>query len=1413
MKRTFFIILGTVALLGLGLIGLVLTRTPPPPQKVRLPQPATTLPADSPPALKSLAVVRTAPEVDQIPVPAPNEVPVPDAERDRQVIEKLPAAAPVVQAPPPPREAFSAFPVGKARTIDFLMGKGLRDRLTPREQADQLRDWLLAAVVSDANLDVDSLNKVLFDLPLLRHGYLRPVANFEYGVTRSCFLPDNQVVALVPRPRPGQEAQRKDHLAHIADEHRKNAGYTPAAMLVFEYDLDVQRGLATVTRKDRLDGADLFKKDYGYQQGTIASLGELKKFLAEVDDVTFSSFEEGKLVLGGRKLLGRRYRGIRLEDVAAIWQAQADADKQLEEFVEKPRREFVKRWTGVRARSKEELERLQLQAKEEGEALKKSIAQTIKEKGLVPHLGFSLDTKFDHARLRAHFARTIEPRLRKLLGDPALPLNEEDIRGAKAALDRDDESTLLGLLHRLTRPQVNVRARTTARALANGLFRDLSLRYQEARYDGRLLRGTEVGMVMFYTDLLEKLWALNYAESTPRDIPDFRPATHVILSPAYARQEAEHPGTRIWFAPDERNFQFADEKATLLFARNATRLFSASSNQLRPTDEVPPGPSSEAFDGWWNDHFEEVARYEPEYERLNQVMKWTTLVVWLNGTPKGGSEALSFLRDVRVKRDLWFPQWMKAYPELKFKRFDSIKFFPKPAGGPANERMPILRSPSWDWMAETPMSGGVPLPGKASVEARIPLPRPTVLPEWVPTRGVNPKSLVEGRGRSLQTVRRITYQFERTGPGRASTRATLDVPAAARSRTKLRAREAELAGMTGGSSTSFVRTVEQSRNSTSLRAEVDFGGTVRPEIGAVTIRKKVNGFGVEFHPRDVDKGHALVRKLSSSGDPARILGTEADVEAFFGLGNGQWLVKLHDCRRWLKIGPEAINGADVAPGWQSRVAGTERAAKTLNMAWRSQAEVVQEMGDSGWIVVTLPGGADQRVSIAVHARGPPAGGHEFTISGGGGGKGPGGFKGPGSPAAPPPGGGKGGGASGGGKGGGPGGGSPPRPPASGGGGGKDGWVDPLGSDPVDRGKDRLKGTRVVPKGGPPADVRAELYLRVSELPEGLRANPERLADWFPLEELPALRNAVLLGKGRHQLRDKPPAGSSPLVDALLAGDRAEAGRLIAADPWKARQELAHHHSQGERRVRRYLDERQYGEAVLELEQLIAVHGRQPELLARLGVVEILRERSADAARILEDSRLLRRHSLDVLFSESSRYLRDARLPAEVREDLGRLGRFADFKRAVQSTDGEKKGPQGEMFLSAGETNRLLLEYRMREVQPGPQRHVGPYDQRNRRLIYYEDDPALAKAVSSPGGLAKTLKGLDEGKLADLYKLQSREVVSFEPDEVRLPESVVKGRLLLIGSTRRPPADYRPWGDPNAAKDGTFYYLVRKKGRP
>src|ERR1043165_3499361 len=127
---------------------------------------------------------------------------------------------------------FKNFPLGQKRSVNFAVDAEVLGEMTDREVLDQARDWLLFTALSGSDLSARQISRILYDLPVVRRGYLRPVGNFEYGETRSCYFGDGNVVALIPVDKP--EA-RADSLAHIADEHRKNIGELPKSVVVFEY--------------------------------------------------------------------------------------------------------------------------------------------------------------------------------------------------------------------------------------------------------------------------------------------------------------------------------------------------------------------------------------------------------------------------------------------------------------------------------------------------------------------------------------------------------------------------------------------------------------------------------------------------------------------------------------------------------------------------------------------------------------------------------------------------------------------------------------------------------------------------------------------------------------------------------------------------------------------------------------------------------------------------------------------------------------------------------------------------------------------------------------------------------------------------------------------------------------------------
>ncbi|HJT76687.1 MAG TPA: hypothetical protein VJ739_05750, partial [Gemmataceae bacterium] len=1024
----------------------------------------------------------------------------------------------------PAKEPFADLPLGQAKTVDFTMDEGTRARLTRREQADQLRDWLLFTVVGDAGLSAEDVNRALYDVPAVRHGYMRPVANFEYGSTRSCFIGNGRVIALLPVASQG--AERKDLLAHVADDHRKNTGALPEKVLVFDYDLHLDALTATVTRRPEIDGASLFTAEYGYREVPLHGLDDLKGFLAENRDLVYVTRRAGELVVGGRQGQAHAYRGIRPEDVAAIWQAQqklhtlwgdteARFQREVDDFNARWRTKFenynalhqfdppdtfrptnpfgqptspfgrgqglspaMRRALGMKDDPEpvmSELDRLKADQEKEWQELERRQHEEAKRLNLVRDVGFSLDPTYDYKELGSWYDGFAD-KLAAFARTPGAPITENEVRQARAAIDKQDEFPMLGLIAKL-RQSSNATAQEVGDAMQDWQLRH---RFQCARYDGDL-QGTEVGMVLFYTDLVMKLWGFDYAHSTPgphRDDPpaaearadrieDFNAKPQMLISPVYEEEMKRLPQTRQWLGPLDKGYQLTSARDGLLFAPDATRIFGKSSTGS-DRQEVPANVMSDNFITWWNDHYEEVARYEPEYERLNEVMKWSLVISWL--TDGKQMDRLGFLKDVPVDRSAWFPDWVKKHPELRYHAWDKLTFYPRGYKGTKTEAMDIVVSAPYEQFGKSwNLYGGVSLGSEEAIHTRTALPES--LREMSPLSlraGLEFKPEAEGGGKALTTTLGTKFTFEEPVGARAG------VLTEAKPETLLRARHGDL------TTHQFERFT--AREGRGLTLDTKAGGT---DLGSLHIEPRGNGFGVEFRSRDLDLGQSLARRLSDVNDPAAMLARDPQVAAFYETGEGEYLVKMRGADKWLHLAGEKSHAAKFGAGWQSHVADTAAGAKSFSLAWVEEPAAAESLSRGDYLRVELPAAADQRPRIAANARGPPEGGRSVEIT---------------------------------------------------------------------SGNLRLTGTA---KGD-------AIYLRTADLPEALRHSPETLGELFAGDRVGDLPARLASGEGevRYTLRDPVGPGSDTLAYSLESGNTTAAARAIAQDPVAARAALNQHLTDG-----------------------------------------------------------------------------------------------------------------------------------------------------------------------------------------------------------------------------------------------------------
>ena len=262
---------------------------------------------------------------------------------------------------------------------------------------------------------------------------------------------------------------------------------------------------------------------------------------------------------------------------------------------------------------------------------------------------------------------------------------------------------------------------------------------QCARYDGAL-QGTEVGMTLFYTDLLMKLWSFAYENKLPR-VEGFIPETQFPVDPVYWDEIRKYPDTRGWLGGKATSVSYEDDGNTVRFAPTATRLYNASSNPLLNGKEVQPNFSSQRFTSWWNAHYWEVANYEPQYHRLNEIMKWSAVV----GSFKDNLPAvLAESASQAFSTNLRFDAWWSSRKDLKV--HSAVPFLRVP--GETTECMAILESDLFESMGGVwVFSGGVTtFTDKELGQRKLSEARRNLLPEGVRQSGAD-YSNSEGLGK------------------------------------------------------------------------------------------------------------------------------------------------------------------------------------------------------------------------------------------------------------------------------------------------------------------------------------------------------------------------------------------------------------------------------------------------------------------------------------------------------------------------------------------------------------------------------------------------------------------------------------------------------------------------------------------
>ena len=680
-----------------------------------------------------------------------------------------------------------------------------------KEIEDQLRDWAVYGTLIELGVDKDELGKATFKTAPVRLPYLEQAFTFDYGRGRRALLGDRQAVLFHDADDPDPTAT----LGRLADKVRMETGEMPERFHVLAITPDLATSTIQIVREPDVEGTAMFGSQYGYVERSAVNLGELQAWLAEIDDVTYAGVRGSVLYLGGRRAAKSRTKNVTVDDIAALLQAQnviARDRERIEARVTDINAEFqaeMKQASAWRARTLEQ---------ELRPVYEKKIAE-IKAGPSAP--GFSLDPQWNPAGLAETLEKAAEnpcafyketfqalkagqgaeldsapfilyssanlyetysslastgqknPRAvcaaaRAELG-PQLRAMARDVRVAR--LESDLGQRVRGLQRAMlplwtSTRDLRARPHSEASSLSLALFTYIQARHQIqcARYDGPLA-GTHVGMNLFYTDLLAKLWEgvdLHHA-SPGASVPGFLSSPRMRLEDEWKAESERLPSTRIWFGPKPDGYTRSKEGDSVWFEHIATRVFAAGSDPANPDKEERPSEGSRRSLSWWDHHYEAVADYEQEYHVQNQIEKWSLITGWWR-------DKLQYLSLVAVDHGQRFDRWYdREKPNLRYQF--AIPLRPESEWVTQTECIDLLASYPFVGFASGTMSqieGGVSLGGRRAMEQapKISAEKPWALRQAAP-------DAAEGRGSSagVRPLYRgpgeVTVELASTTPTRA----------------------------------------------------------------------------------------------------------------------------------------------------------------------------------------------------------------------------------------------------------------------------------------------------------------------------------------------------------------------------------------------------------------------------------------------------------------------------------------------------------------------------------------------------------------------------------------------------------------------------------------------------------------------
>lgn len=430
----------------------------------------------------------------------------------------------------------------------------------------------------------------------------------------------------------------------LLDDYRQNTGNDPPRVRIHHFRNDSAAHTVTILAGPEEPTAQA-RASHGYIEQPVATLADLERFLSRSQHLSRLELKDGEVWAAGWSWPGVPAGRITAEDVAVLQRGYDDAAQGLSTepgFSLDP---------GEPVTGREELVQLLTQAHyPDAEEVIDEVGATLDQ--------FRAAAEADPSheeRIATEFAHVIEG-LQQRHGD-AVNLVLRASRG---------------------RPV-----------------------YQFARYDGGL-QGTEAGMTYFYTDLVAKAWPMEKGTGVPAGRVDGFVSDLKAKTPWGHCTVGEESG-RLWFGLRENAVSLYENRVD--FGQTATRLFSRVEDPEVRDREIEPSYRFGRIMWWWDRHYTAIADYEPQYHRLDQLMRWGTAIGWLVERGK----RLPAIPPEQIDDRQQFGRWLAAHPALKW-HYD-IPFVT--LTGVTSEALPILFSARYeDCGGDLSWSGGISNPSR-----------------------------------------------------------------------------------------------------------------------------------------------------------------------------------------------------------------------------------------------------------------------------------------------------------------------------------------------------------------------------------------------------------------------------------------------------------------------------------------------------------------------------------------------------------------------------------------------------------------------------------------------------------------------------------------------------------------------------